>query len=75
MENLLKTLRLPLVTGSFLRKKSDWTSLPVARMHVSGKGLETTHYGNNVWLAEGKYEARVTVNNNPSAVFQFSLTK
>ena len=56
-------------------KKSDWMTLPVARMHVSGKSLKTTHFGNNVWLAMGKYEASVKVNNNPPATFHFTLTK
>ena len=56
-------------------KMGHWTSLPVARMHVSGKGPETTHYGNNLWLAKGKYEARVTVDKNPSAIFRFALTQ
>ena len=56
-------------------KKSGWTTLPVARMHVAGKGLATTHYGNNLWLAKGEYEARVTVKNNPPALFRFDLTK
>ncbi len=56
-------------------KSTDWMSLPVARMHVSGKSLKTTHYGNNVWLAEGKYEASVTVNDNPPATFHFSIMK
>lgn len=56
-------------------KKSGWMTLPVARMHVSGKSLATTHYGNNVWLAMGKYEASVKVNDNPPATFHFTLTK
>ncbi len=56
-------------------KKGDWMTLPVARMHVSGKGMETTHYGNNLPLAKGDYEARITVNNNPAVVFKFSLTE
>ena len=56
-------------------KKGDWMTLPVARMHVSGKSLKTTHYGNNVWLAKGKYEASVTVDKNPPATFHFTLTK
>jgi hypothetical protein len=54
-------------------KRGEWTSLPVARMHVAGKGLETTHYGNNVKLAAGSYEARVTVNGKGPATFHFSL--
>lgn len=56
-------------------KKSNWTSLPVCRMHVAGQGLETTHFGNNLSLAKGEYEARVTVNKNPSVTFHFELTK
>ena len=56
-------------------KKSNWTTLPVCRMHVAGQGLETTHFGNNLWLAKGKYEARITVNNNPPVLFSFELTK
>jgi len=55
--------------------KTDWMSLPVARMHVAGKSLKTTHYGNNAKLADGNYEARVTVNDNPPATFRFSLNK
>jgi hypothetical protein len=54
-------------------EKGKWTSLPVARMHVTGKGTETTHFGNNVKLAPGSYEARVTVNGEGPATFHFSL--
>ncbi len=50
-----------------------WTNLPVVRMHVKGKGLTTTHYGNNVRLAPGSYEAEVTVNESGPATFHFSL--
>jgi hypothetical protein len=50
-----------------------WTKLPVVRMHVAGKGLETTHYGNNVGLPGGHYEVRVTVNGEGPATFRFSL--
>lgn len=56
-------------------KKGDWMTLPVARMHVSGKGMETTHYGNNLSLAKGDYEARVTIKDNPAVLFKFSLSK
>jgi len=54
-------------------KRGEWMSLPVARMHMAGKGPETTHYGNNVKLAPGDYEARVTVNGKGPASFKFSL--
>lgn len=56
-------------------KKTGWKSLPVARMHVMGKGPETTHYGNNLMLPAGSYEARVSVNGSPAAVFNFTLSK
>jgi hypothetical protein len=54
-------------------KGGAWTKLPVVRMHVTGKGLGTTHYGNNVKLDDGNYEARVTVNGKSTATFRFSL--
>jgi hypothetical protein len=52
---------------------SRWETLPVVRMHVAGKGLATAHYGNNVKLAAGNYEARVTVDGKGPATFRFSL--
>ncbi len=51
-----------------------WKSLPVVRMHVSGKGPETTHYGNNLVLGPGKYEARVTVNGKASGWMHFTIS-
>ena len=52
---------------------SGWQTLPVARMHVAGKGPSTTHFGNNVTLEPGDYQARVTVNGKDSATFEFTL--
>lgn len=57
------------------KKMSKWMSLPIARMHVAGKGLKTTHYGNNVKLEPGKYEVRVIVDKNSPAIFHFTLMK
>ncbi len=54
-------------------KTAKWMNLPVARMHVAGKGPETTHFGNNVKLAPGKYEVHVTVNGSEPANFDFTL--
>ena len=54
-------------------KKGEWMSLPVVRMHMAGKGLQSTHYGNNVKLDPGSYEARVTVNGSKPANFEFTL--
>lgn len=49
-----------------------WSKLPVARMHVKGKGLATTHFGNNVLLKPGSYQVMVRVNGK-SATFHFSI--
>ena len=54
-------------------KTNEWKSLPVVRMHVAGKGLTTTHYGNNVELPTGNYEVRVTVDGKGHATLRFSL--
>ena len=54
-------------------KTAKWMTLPVARMHVAGKGPDTTHFGNNVKLDPGNYEVRVTVNGSGPATFDFSL--
>jgi hypothetical protein len=54
-------------------KESDWVTLPVVRMHVAGKSLATTHYGNNARLAPGRYVAEVVVDGGPPAVFRFSV--
>ena len=55
-------------------KMGKWMKLPVAQMHVAGKTLATTHYGNNLKLEPGKYEARVTVNKTNKATIQFTLS-
>lgn len=52
---------------------SSWIRLPVARMQVEGKGPGTTHYGNNVRLPQGTYEAEVRVNQGSPAMFQFTV--
>jgi hypothetical protein len=54
-------------------KKGSWMSLPVVRMHVAGKDLATTHYGNNLYLGPGDYEVRVTVDGSGPATFHFTL--
>lgn len=52
---------------------SGWQTLPVARMHVAGEGPSTTHFGNNVQLEPGDYQARVTVDGKDSATFEFTI--
>lgn len=54
--------------------RKQWKELSVARMHVAGKGPDTTHYGNNINLEPGKYEVRVTVNGQRFATFRISLS-
>ena len=50
-----------------------WTKLPVVQMHEAGKGLDTTHFGNNVKMPPGNYEVQVTVNGGAPAMFQITL--
>lgn len=54
-------------------KMVPWAHLGVVRMHVAGQGPSTTHYGNNVNLAPGTYDVRVTVNGSAPVEFQFSV--
>jgi hypothetical protein len=54
-------------------KDSQWRTLPVARMHEAGQGEATEHYGNNVWLVHGDYQAEVTVNGSEPVPFEFIL--
>ncbi|MGH9678483.1 MAG: hypothetical protein ACRD4Y_00880 [Candidatus Acidiferrales bacterium] len=54
-------------------KMDKWESLPVVRMHVVGKSMATTHYGNNINLPSGNYEVRVTVDGKGLATFRFAL--
>lgn len=54
-------------------KMGSWKTLPDARMYATMDGLKSTHYGNNVRLGPGKYEARVTVNGSAPETFRFSL--
>jgi len=54
-------------------KESSWMTLPVARMHMTGKSMATTHYGNNAEFAPGNYVADVTVDGGKAVVFHFTL--
>jgi hypothetical protein len=56
---------------SALLKDGEWTMLPVVRMHSAGKGLETTHFGNNVTVPTNGYDVRVTVNGTGPITFHF----
>ena len=50
-----------------------WKRLPVVRMHVAGKGPETTHFGNNVLLKPGKYRVEVRVDHKVKSHFMVDV--
>jgi hypothetical protein len=45
------------------------SAVPIVEMQAVGKGVDSTHYGNNVTLAPGTYDVTVTVNGNAPATF------
>ena len=69
MENAKVAIRY----RSLSSKMNKWMTLPVARMHVAGKGPATTHYGNNLMLAPGDYQVRVTVDGSKPAMFRITV--
>ncbi len=44
-------------------------SVPVVEMQVAGKGPQSTHYGNNVFMRAGTYRVAVSINGSVPAVF------
>jgi uncharacterized protein involved in high-affinity Fe2+ transport len=52
---------------------APWMDLPVVRMHMAGMSLDSTHYGNNLYIPPGNYEVRVSVNGQGPATFQITL--
>ncbi len=59
--------------SSLTSRTGTWIALPVVRMHVVGKGLATTHFGNNAQMSPATYEVRVTVNGEGPAIFRVVL--
>lgn len=49
-------------------KETNWTAVATTRMDVKGVGVSSTHYGNNVKLNPGSYQARIDVNGNTVSV-------
>ena len=49
-------------------KETNWTAVATTRMDVKGVGVSSTHYGNNVKLNPGSYQARVDVNGDTVTV-------
>ncbi|HTX56508.1 MAG TPA: hypothetical protein VMD47_05325 [Candidatus Acidoferrales bacterium] len=59
------------VSISYATKSGGERSLPIVEMQAIGKGPQSTHYGNNLYLPEGTYHVTVTVNGN---VTPFTVT-
>jgi hypothetical protein len=55
------------------RPQGHWKKVPVVVMQVIGKGPETTHYGNNVVLPDGRWAVTVTANGK-KAEFDISVS-
>jgi hypothetical protein len=49
-------------------------NVPIVNMQVIGKGLESTHYGNNVVMPEGAYSVTVLANGKKVS-FQVTVSK
>jgi hypothetical protein len=56
--------------GKNLGKPSD---VPVVVMQVIGKGEQSTHYGNNVVMADGQYAVSLVINKTKIG-FKINLT-
>jgi hypothetical protein len=54
------------------KPKGRWRKVPVVVMQVIGKGPDTTHYGNNVVLPDGRWAVTVTANGK-KAEFDISV--
>lgn len=53
--------------------QEPWHELPIVKMHVAGKMLTTTHFGNNLRLMPGWFETTVTVDGHRSKVLRFHV--
>lgn len=54
-------------------RHTSWKQVPVVRMDIVGKGMKTTHFGNNVLLNPGKYKVDVTVNHKVKSDFLLNV--
>lgn len=54
-------------------RHGGWVNVPVVRMDVAGKGMKTTHFGNNVLLKPGKYRVEVTVDHKVKSDFMLDV--
>lgn len=56
-------------------KQGFWQSVPVVRLREACHGLNEACFGNEVMLAAGHYEAEVSVNGSPPAIFYVAVSK
>jgi hypothetical protein len=49
-------------------KKGSAVEIPVVVMQAIGKGEQSTHYGNNVTMADGSYEVTLVINGKKTTV-------
>ena len=56
------------------KSTGDLIDVPIVNMQIIGKGIESTHYGNNVVMPEGSYSVIVVVNGKKVS-FQVKLSK
>jgi hypothetical protein len=68
-----RVLRGGYVTMSFTRMNGSMSGapviVPVVEMEAAGKGPQSTHYGNNVFMRAGSYRVAVSINGSAHAVF------
>jgi hypothetical protein len=69
-----RVLRGGHVTMSFTRLNQGSISgapviVPVVEMQAAGKGPQSTHYGNNVFMRAGAYRVAVSIDGTASTVF------
>jgi hypothetical protein len=73
-----RVLRAGHVTMSFTRMNHGSVSgapviVPVVEMEAAGKGPQSTHYGNNVFMRAGAYRVAVSINGSARTVFTVQL--
>jgi hypothetical protein len=59
-----KAVTTATVTITYASASGPARDLPIVEMQAIGKGPQSTHYGNNVYLTDGTYTVTVTANGN-----------
>lgn len=73
-----RVLRGGHVTMSFTRMDQGSMSgapviVPVVEMEAAGKGAQSTHYGNNVFMRAGAYRVAVSINGSVTTAFSIEV--